>query len=300
MKRVRIALFVALSALAAVSACNLQVSPQAAGDAVGTAVAQTMKAQTDLAVMVAGTLGAKTELANAVAGTLAAMASDTPVFTPTASLTPSPTLTLTPTNPRASVSVDTNCRTGPGKVYDSTGFLLVGQSAEVVGRAADSQYWVIRDPKDPTNICWLWGYYANVTGNTAALPVFQPPPTPTPAPGFTVTYTSVVTCGGEFAFRYQVKNTGSLTWQSIRIVATDNTTSTSFTHTRDSFKDYSGCAANGEQMDLTPGESAAVVGASPGELGYNPAGHSLSAAITLCSADALGGTCVSQTVSFTP
>lgn len=52
---------------------------------------------------------------------------DTPEFTPTITLTPTPSV------PTVTVSVDTNCRTGPGTQYDQIGELLIGQSAEVVG-----------------------------------------------------------------------------------------------------------------------------------------------------------------------
>jgi hypothetical protein len=101
--------------------------------------------------------------------------------TPQPSLTPTATITLTPTQdkPMVSVSVDTNCRTGPGKIYDWIGGLLVGEKAEVVGVSTDGQYWIIKNP-DQNGECWLWGNYATVTGPTAELPKYTPPPTPTP------------------------------------------------------------------------------------------------------------------------
>jgi hypothetical protein len=64
----------------------------------------------------------------------------TPTFTPTETLTPTQTLTATlaftptPLVPLISVSVPTNCRNGPGKVYDMEGALLVGEFAEEYGR----------------------------------------------------------------------------------------------------------------------------------------------------------------------
>src|SRR5690349_14410070 len=54
----------------------------------------------------------------------------TPAFTPTVTLTPSPIFTATAIIPQVSVSVATNCRVGPGKVYDRVGALLAGQVAE--------------------------------------------------------------------------------------------------------------------------------------------------------------------------
>jgi hypothetical protein len=102
--------------------------------------------------------------------------------TPQPSPTPSATITLTPTQekPMVSVSVDTNCRTGPGKIYDWIGGLLVGEKAEVVGASTDGQYWIIKNP-DQNGECWLWGNYATVSGDTVDLPRYTPPPTPTPA-----------------------------------------------------------------------------------------------------------------------
>lgn len=102
-----------------------------------------------------------------------------PTFTVTPSATPTITPTPTPDTPMMSVSVDTNCRVGPGGVYDYLGAILVGELAEIVARNANSTYWYIRNP-DASGFCWAWGEYATITGNTAGLPVFTPPPTPTP------------------------------------------------------------------------------------------------------------------------
>jgi len=98
----------------------------------------------------------------------------------TVQFTPTVTLTATSQVPMVSVSMDTNCRFGPGSVYDLMGGLLVGQNAEVIGRNAISDYWVIRLPSNPSVTCWIWGQYATVVGNTSALPIIEPPPTPTP------------------------------------------------------------------------------------------------------------------------
>ena len=98
---------------------------------------------------------------------------------PTITFTPTIALTATPSVPMVSVSVNTNCRTGPGKVYDYIGALTVGEKAEVVGKHTSSNYWIIKNPNANGN-CWLWGYYATVAGNTANLQEYIVPPTPTP------------------------------------------------------------------------------------------------------------------------
>ena len=97
--------------------------------------------------------------------------------------TPSPQPTTTSSMPYVSVSVDTNCRTGPGQVYDYVGALLVGEEAEIVGRESTGRFWYIRNPDNITQYCWVWDEYATVRGDTSMLAVLTPPPTPTPAPG---------------------------------------------------------------------------------------------------------------------
>ncbi|MCB2202828.1 hypothetical protein KQH56_02360 [bacterium] len=109
-----------------------------------------------------------------------AVATNTQTLIPSMTLTPTITQTPTLDTPVVTVSVDTNCRTGPGKVYDYIGALLNGESAEVVGVSMDGQYWIIKNP-DQNGECWLWGNYASVMGSTDGLPKFTPPPTPTPA-----------------------------------------------------------------------------------------------------------------------
>ena len=106
----------------------------------------------------------------------------TPRFTSTPTITLIPTITLTTTldRPMVSVSQNTNCRIGPGTVYDIVGALLVGETAEIVARSEDGGYWIIQNP-DGAGECWLWGYYATAVGPIEGLPTVMPPPTPTPA-----------------------------------------------------------------------------------------------------------------------
>jgi len=110
--------------------------------------------------------------------------------TQTPSSTPTLSLTLTSAAPIVSVSVNTNCRTGPGVAYDLIGALLVGEKAVVVGRYSALNYWIINNP-DRSGTCWLWGEYATVVGDTAGLQEYTPPPSPTPSitPSPTITHT---------------------------------------------------------------------------------------------------------------
>ena len=107
----------------------------------------------------------------------------------TVTLTPTITPTLPPATPMISVSVDTNCRVGPGPPYDYLTGLLVGEKAEVVGKytATNPVYWIIK--KGPIT-CWVWGEYATVEGDISNLPEMTPPPSPTPPPSDTPTPTA--------------------------------------------------------------------------------------------------------------
>jgi len=132
-----------------------------------------------------GTATAEADVAASVTALVLAATTSAPAITEIPSSTPFPTdtPTITPTStssiPMATVSVNTNCRTGPGVVYDLIGALLVGEQAVVVGKYSAGNYWIINNP-DSSGTCWLWGQYATVTGNTAGLPEYTPPPTPTP------------------------------------------------------------------------------------------------------------------------
>lgn len=72
-----------------------------------------------------------------------------PSFTPPITATSDPTVASTNT-PTANalvmveVSVPTNCRTGPGKVFDRVSVLDVKIKAEVIGRNASESYWIIK------------------------------------------------------------------------------------------------------------------------------------------------------------
>jgi hypothetical protein len=113
--------------------------------------------------------------------------SETPFPTATATATQIPTETLTPTpeTPIVMVTLNTNCRVGPGVAYDLLGALLVGEKAEIIALASSGPYVIIDNPNKPGELCWLWLEYAQITGNTNPLPLMTPPPTPTPKP-FTV------------------------------------------------------------------------------------------------------------------
>ena len=222
-----------------------------------------------------------------------------PTFTPTATLSPTPIFTATPSTPQITVSVATNCRVGPGKVYDRVGALLVGEFAEVVGVNPTGDYWYIRNPDSANGYCWLWGEYATLAGNLSGMPVFTPPPTPTPVPAFEASFSSLDSCATSITWWADLKlvNTGGIAFRSISITLRDTVTDTVLAMSADNFTDNDGCTGSSTRDTLDPGGARFV--SSP-TFAYDPTGHKLRATITVCSNKAISGTCVSQVIEFKP
>ncbi len=111
--------------------------------------------------------------------------SDTPIIFPTDTLAPSntpiPLITLTPSEPTIHATVNTNCRLGPGSIYDVAGFLMVGDYAKVFGRNSNSTWWYIQNPDNLAKYCWVWNQSTIVEGNISIIPVVTPVATVTPS-----------------------------------------------------------------------------------------------------------------------
>ena len=234
-------------------------------------------------------------------GTVTALPTSTPESptpSPTITLTLAPVFTATPSVPLISVSVPTNCRVGPGRAYDRVGALLVGEFAEVFGRDLGGNYWYIRNPDNSSGFCWLWGEYATLAGNTQALPIFTPPPTPTPVPAFVATYSGLESCAGTgWWVEIRLENTGGLTFRSILLAAADTTSNTTVSLSDNKFTNVNGCSSSDSRNTLIPGEKMVV--SSP-VFSYDPTGHNFRATITLCSDINVNGTCITRIVEFKP
>lgn len=218
--------------------------------------------------------------------------SDTPTLTPTITLTPTPDIAM------ILVSENTNCRTGPGVVYDWLVTMQKGDQSEAVAVDPTGDYWYIRRPGQPSSYCWLWGEYATPSGPYQALPVFTPIPTPTQGFDFKITYHSNVgSCSWFWVLQYRIDNIGGFTLESWKTTTTDNTGgSDPIPNEQDKFYDISSCLPTGEQVDLTPGEAYYVNAV----FDNNPAGHDLTVKIKICTEDGLGGECLSKTIRHTP
>ena len=284
-----------------VLACVLPTITLQDSDAVSTAAAQTV-----IAGFVQAALSQT--LPPTVQEPTLPFTSEPPTFPPTETLTPSPTLTATlaftptPVVPQISVSVPTNCRVGPGRVYRRVGALLVGEIAQVYGRDPTGRYWYIRNPDSGSEFCWAWGEYATVTGNTALLPVYTPPPTPTPtftptpSPDFGAVYDGLEACVVWWV-EVELQNTGTVPFESMGITVRDTVTDVVLANFTDGFTNNNGCSNVNTRDTLDVGRTR-VVSAPP--FNYDPTGHRIRATIILCSDTDQEGTCVTETIVFTP
>ncbi len=78
-----------------------------------------------------------------------------------------------------------NVRTGPGTVFPTIGVARLGDEGEIIGRSADSRWWVVSVPSASGGMGWVSADFVLAT-NAEAVPVIAspvpPPPTPTPVP----------------------------------------------------------------------------------------------------------------------
>ena len=295
--------------LLGVFACVLPAVPQVDQNAAGTAVQGTLNA------IIKQTQDAGLPIVDTETDTptLEASLTPSPTFTPiiptltftataTHTLPPPPVWTATPNYPMVSVSVATNCRSGPGKQYELMGFLKEGVWVRVYARDSGTDYWYIRNPANSSQFCWIWGEYATVIGSLSQLPVYTPPPSPTPTitstpvPSFTASYIGLQTCNGNYWADLKLKNTGTATFRSISVTLKDMKTSRTVTLALDGFRDRTGCNSSTKDV-LSPGKT--VTASSP-VFGYNPQGHNINATVTLCTATGLNGYCKTVKFSFKP
>lgn len=78
----------------------------------------------------------------------------------------------------------TRVRLGPGTNYAILGQLVYLETRPIVGRSADSEWWIVQFSNSKTG--WVANTVVNVQGNTSGIPTLTAPPlngeTPTPGP----------------------------------------------------------------------------------------------------------------------
>lgn len=211
-----------------------------------------------------------------------------PSMTPPAS--PTPEITITPW---VNVSGNTNCRSGPGDVYDLIHIYLAGDQAVLIGKDGGENFWYIQHPDESLVECWLWGRYATPVGETTALPVFTPPPTPTPSLNFSVSFEGSDCGAGSCWMWFKITNTGGLPLESVRTYVKNTVTKDDATQKANVFK--TGVAGS----DVSQAAVGAAVFTHSGQL-PNPGGDKLKAELTVCSKDGLGGVCMTKNLTFNP
>jgi hypothetical protein len=171
--------------------------------------------------------------------------------------------------------------------------MKVGETAEAIGRSADSTYWVIHLPSAPAKTCWLWYQWAAVTGPGESLPILESPPTPTyyPRPDLSLTYAGLGNCISEYSISVQIENTGNVALESVRMIVEDITEGATLTHESSVFIYYVGCGTGGVVDSVAPGAMATVSNANPGQFTYNPTGHNLHIIVRVCTENGLAGIC---------
>ncbi len=289
------------------SACNMPSGVTSAGtpDIDGT-VAAKVAIEHAAQTMVAQTLSAENPNAGQVnTSTNTIQAPVDATFTPT--LSPTITMTPTPEGTFLTVSQDTYCRFGgPYSSFKILATVKIGQKVEVIARNPENDSYFVKNPYEANSTCWLYGKYATVTGNAGGLTVatMNPTPTPTftptPAINFTVSFSGLETCAGDWGVKLFIRNTGPSTWQYVSISGSDSVTAFVINHTSNTFKTYSGCSVTLSQADLTTGEESYVLAVAPGHLPYNPTNNLINLTVKLCSEDNGLGTCLSKPISFTP
>ena len=224
---------------------------------------------------------------------------ETPTLTAEPTLSPVPDFTETPSIPQITVSVDTNCRVGPGAIFERVGILLVGETADIVGREPKGEYWYIRNPDEGdegAEFCWVWGEYATVSGNTLPLLYLSPPPPP--AAAVSVSFDKMGTCGNWWA-DFKLVNTSGALFKSVSITVTDTDTDpvTVASQSVNGFVHNSGCDAPVKKDSLVAGGTLSI---SSAQFAYNPSGHTLNAKISICTGDDQKGTCIKHELNFKP
>jgi hypothetical protein len=226
----------------------------------------------------------------------------TETLSPTVTLTTSPVFTSTSLVTLITVSVPTNCRIGPGKVYGRQGALLVGQVAEVFGRDPSNRYWFIRNPDNANEFCWVWGEYATLTGPFILLPVFTPPPTPTPtltptpAPNFEAKVANIDVCGKWWA-DIEIKNTGAFAFKSVKLEVLDTVTDIEKTLLTNGFINKDGCLQTTSKDVIGAGETFVI---SSDVFDYDISTNKLLVNITLCTDLNQKGVCITKEIKYKP
>ena len=109
--------------------------------------------------------------------------------------------TATPAGPYVECCLENefvNVRSGPGVEYASVGVLVIGQTAEALGRSAGGDWIQIRYTAIQGGVAWVYRYIVREFTLGQVLRIIEPPPTATPRvtptidPTFAAQFSSVL------------------------------------------------------------------------------------------------------------
>ena len=231
--------------------------------------------------------------------TQTAQAGLVPTHTPSLTATESPTLepsaTLTPEPPKAEVIRETNCRVGPGGLYDLVAKYPVGQMLNVAAKDLGGGYWFVQNPEKLDEQCYLLAQNIKITGNTEVLPKFTPLPSPTAAPYFEVSFKKFDTCENRNYVIFDIENLGSFAFRSVYIRVINQKIGESVEQAFNAFDLKAKCVLIKNIAPLDSGKSGYVY--SP-QFKWSGHGEKLRAIIMACTEKNLKGSCVTQTVDI--
>jgi hypothetical protein len=263
----------------ALSACNLPVSSPVAEVPIHPSPLTEATATLDLAA----TQTSQAEIIPIETNTIAATETPLPELSATATLEA----------PKARVNRETNCRVGPGGLYNLVATYQAGQVLEVVAKDLGGGYWFVKNLDQPEEQCYLMAQNITISGDTTALPKFTPQPSPTPPPYFEARFKKIDTCSGDNYANFSVENTGSVIFRSAYIKVTDTKANKSVDQALNVFDLYVGCTLAKDISPLDPGETGYVSGPS---FTWNVHLDKLEAVIMLCTEKDLKGICVTRTL----
>jgi hypothetical protein len=206
---------------------------------------------------------------------------------------PQPSATSAMKAPKAKVNRETNCRVGPGGMYDLVATYQAGQMLDILATGLAQGYWFVQNPEKPEEQCYLMTQNVTISGDTSALPKFTPQPSPTPPPYFEAKFKKIDACNGNRFANFSVENTGNVDFRSAYIKVTDTKANKSVEQALNVFDLYVGCTLAKNISPLDPGDTGYVP--SPA-FTWNIHEDRLKAVIMLCSEKDLKGICVTRTL----
>ena len=265
----------------------------------------TPTAENSSALSLAATQTALAALPSATNSPEPMLPTETPQPTGTATETPLPvgvfpteTATATPVPVLAEVMKETNCRSGPGGMYDLVTTFQAGDKVEVTARDLSGGFIVVKNPEKPGEECYLLINNVKLSGGEVTLlPQYTPLASPTAAPSFEVKFKKFDLCKGDVLAQFVVINTGSVPFRSAYIKVTNLKTGQSAEQAVNAFDLTTACIIARNIAPLEPGGTGYL--SSP-VFKNDPRGNKLRAVIQACTEKGLKGTCVVTTIEIKP